>query len=139
VSDPYTIEVPAEDRVLVLREESRVIEVPGEYRIIEVPGHDDIGRQAMTILGSKAHTAGDIRKWRVDYTQWLENTSDIEQVDVQSDSATCTVGNVSVLGPEVVFFLSGGALNERLKVSLVMTDKLGNQKTDTIAFTCVAP
>jgi hypothetical protein len=93
----------------------------------------------MALLGSKQHTASDTRKWTVDYNRWLENTSDIEQIDVQSSSATCTVGNISILGPEVVFFLSGGELGERLTVTLVMTDKLGNIKTDTIAFTVVAP
>ncbi len=93
----------------------------------------------MAILGSRQHTAGDVRRWIVDYTRWLENTSDIMQADVQSSSTTCTVGNISILGPEVVFFLSGGELNEHLTVTIVITDKLGNTKTDTIAFTVVAP
>ena len=91
------------------------------------------------LLGSKQHTANDTRRWKVNYGRWLDNAATIEQCDVQSSSATCTVGNISILGPEVSFFLIGGALNERLTVTLVMTDNFGNIKTDTISFTVVAP
>jgi hypothetical protein len=91
------------------------------------------------LLGSKQHTVGDTKRWTVDYDQWLANTATIAQIDVQSSSITCTVGNVSILGHSIVFYLTGGTLNEQLTVSLTMTDDLGNIKNDTIAFTCVAP
>jgi hypothetical protein len=93
----------------------------------------------MALLGSFRHTENDTKRWVVDYDCWLANTASIEQIDVQSSSTTCTVGNISILGHSIVFFLSGGTLNEQLTVSLTMTDDLGNIKNDTIAFTCVAP
>lgn len=91
------------------------------------------------LLGSKTHTAGDSRRWTVDYDRWLDNTATIEQCDVDSSSETCTVGQITILGHQVNFFLSGGSANERLMLSLVMTDNFGNIKNDTIAFTVVAP
>jgi len=93
----------------------------------------------MTLLGSKQHTANDTKRWIVRYDDWLANTATIEQVEVLSSSPTCLVGDVEVLGHDVVFYLSGGVLNERVNVSLTMTDDLGNIKHDSIAFTIVAP
>jgi hypothetical protein len=75
----------------------------------------------------------------VDYDDWLDNAATIEQIDVESDSATCTVGNISILGREIVFFLSGGIVNEQVKLSLTMTDSLENVKNDTVSFVVVAP
>ena len=93
----------------------------------------------MALLGSKQHTVGNTTRWNINYAHWLEKDgANIEQIDVQSNSITCTVGNISVLGPDVFFFLSGGTLNEQLVVSLTMTDNIGNIKHDTIAFTVVA-
>jgi hypothetical protein len=91
------------------------------------------------LLGSKTHTEGDIRRWKVDYSKWLDNTADIDQAEVESSSVTCTVGNITILGKEVVFFLSGGQRNETLTLDITITDSLGNIKRDTLAFTCVAP
>jgi hypothetical protein len=91
------------------------------------------------ILGSRTHTAGDVIRWVVNYDYWLDNAATVEQIDITSNSATCTVGNISILGREIVFFLSGGIVNEQVVLSLVMTDNLGNIKNDSIAFTVVAP
>jgi hypothetical protein len=91
------------------------------------------------LLGSKQHTQGDTRRWQIDYSRWLANAAVIDQIDVESDSDTCTVSNISILGHDVIFFLTGGMLNEQLTVTLTMADNFGNIKTDTIAFTCVAP
>lgn len=92
----------------------------------------------MALLGSKRHTEGDTTRWNVNYAGWLEKDgANIEQIDVSSSSVTCSVGDVSVLGPDVFFFLIGGTLHERLMVTLVMTDNIGNIKRDTISFTVV--
>jgi hypothetical protein len=93
----------------------------------------------MAIIGSKRHTAGDTTRWTVSYRRWLDANAAVETVDVQSSSTTCTVEDVTVLGPEVKFLLVGGVLNERLNVTLTMTDNLGNIKHDTIVFTVIAP
>jgi hypothetical protein len=92
----------------------------------------------MALLGSRQHTVGDTKRWMVDYENWLDNAATIEQADVQSDSLTCTVGGITILGPDIFFLLIGGVLNERVNVSLTMTDNLGNIKHDTIAFTVIA-
>jgi hypothetical protein len=93
----------------------------------------------MALLGSKQHTEGDSKLWTVSYRRWLDDNAAIETVDVQSSSTSCTVEDVTKLGPEVKFILTGGILNERVNVTLTMTDNLGNIKHDTIAFTVVAP
>jgi hypothetical protein len=91
------------------------------------------------LLGSKQHTAGDTKRWRIDYSRWLGNAVDIATAVLTSSSATCTVDDSVVLGDEVVFFLSGGVQGENVTVSVAMTDTDGNLKNDTIAFTVVAP
>jgi hypothetical protein len=91
------------------------------------------------ILGAKSHTAGDTRRWTIDYGAWLDNTATIEQCAVMSSSTTCTAGQILILGNRVIFFLTGGVLNEQLTVTLAMTDSLGNIKNDTINFIVVAP
>lgn len=92
----------------------------------------------MALLGSEQHTVGDTRRWTIRYGDWLANGANIEQIDIQSNSVTCTVGTVTILGPDVFFLLTGGELNERLTVTLTMADNLGNIKHDTIAFTVIA-
>lgn len=91
------------------------------------------------ILGSKLHTAGDTRRWRIDYSRWLANAVDIATATLTSSSATCTVDDSVVLGDEVVFFLTGGVQGENVTVSVMMTDTDGNVKNDSIVFTVVAP
>jgi len=91
------------------------------------------------ILGSKIHTAGDTKRWRISYAKWLANAVNIATAVLTSSSATCTVDDSVVLGDEVVFFLTGGVQGENVTVSVAMTDTDGNVKNDTILFTVVAP
>lgn len=126
-----TIIVPAEDRILMIAEEARTIAVPPEWRTYKVT-------ETMPIA-SKRHVEGDTRFWTIQYDRWLDNSATIEQIDVQSDSATCTVGSPTILGTDVVFSLIGGTLGEQVSVELTMTDNIGNIKHDIIKFTVVAP
>lgn len=91
------------------------------------------------LLASRSHTAGDTRRWEIDYSRWLDNTVDIDTADVTSSSTSCTVQSSEVLGDTVIFFLTGGNVGETFTVSLQVNDTVGNTKTDTIAFTCIAP
>jgi FKBP-type peptidyl-prolyl cis-trans isomerase 2 len=94
----------------------------------------------MSLLGSKQHTAGDVRRWTLSYGKWLDNTATIVSADVTSSSETCTVMPApEVLGKEVIFFLTGGTVGETLTVSVMMEDSFGNIKNDTVAYTVVAP
>ena len=128
-----TIIVPAEKRCVILAWEDRIITIPPEWRVIRVE------RNSTMPLASKRHTEGDTRKWTVDYERWLDNTVDIETIDVQSSSTSCTIQSSTILGDTVVFFLTGGNLGETVTVSLQMTDTDGNVKTDQIFFTVVSP
>jgi hypothetical protein len=125
--------VPVENRCVVLAWEDRIITVPPEWRVIRVE------RNSTMPLASKRHTEGDTRKWTVDYERWLDNTVDIETIDVQSSSTSCTIQSSTILGDAVVFFLTGGNLGETVTVSLQMTDTDGNVKSDVIMFTVVSP
>lgn len=92
------------------------------------------------LLGSKNHTVGDTKRWTINYGRWLDNTATIASAVVTSSSTTCTVqGTPTILGPSVIFFLTGGVLNETLTVTVVITDSLGNIKHDTVMFTVLAP
>ncbi len=92
------------------------------------------------LLGSKQHTAGDTRRWIIDYSRWLDNPTNIVSATVTSSSTSCTITPpATVLGKEVIFFLSGGTVGETLTVSIAMTDSDTNVKKDTIKFTVVAP
>jgi hypothetical protein len=125
------ITVPMEDRVLTIREESSIITVPPEWRTITV--------SETMLIASKQHTAGDTRKWIINYDHWLDNAASIVSAQVTSSSLTCTVGSSEVKGKEVSFLLTGGTPEENLTVTLKMTDNFDNVKTDSIKFTCVAP
>ena len=126
-----TIIVPEEVRTVVVAGENRTIVVPPEWRAIKV--------METMIIASKPHTQGDTKLWTIQYDRWLANTATIEQIDVKSDSTTCTVGSPTILGNDVVFSLIGGIIGERVTVTLTMTDSLGNVKHDTIRYTIVAP
>lgn len=92
------------------------------------------------LLGSKQHTANDIKRWIIDYSKWLENPASIVSATVTSSSTSCTITPpATVLGKEVIFFLSGGTVGESLTVSIAMIDSNTNNKHDTIKFTVVAP
>ena len=93
----------------------------------------------MTLLGSKNHTAGDTKRWRLDYSRWLDNTAIITEAELELSSETCMVEDTTILGKEVVFYLVGGVQGEVLTVSVTLTDSLGNVKHDTIAFHVLAP
>lgn len=93
----------------------------------------------MALLASKQHTEGDTRRWRINYSRWLDNTATIEQVDVTSPSPTCTISNAQILGQDVIFFLNNGVLGETFTVRIAITNSFDNVKTDTISFHVVAP
>jgi hypothetical protein len=91
------------------------------------------------ILGSHRHTAGDTRLWTIRYGKWLDNTATIVSADVTSSSTTCMVGETSILGRDIQFFMIDGVQGETLIVTIQIADSLDNIKTDTISFTVVAP
>jgi hypothetical protein len=93
----------------------------------------------MTLLASKQHTAGSTKRWTVNYDYWLDNAAEIQEISVQSSSATCTVSQPENLGRNVTFFLNGGKVGETVTITLTMADTPKNIKHDTISFVCIAP
>jgi hypothetical protein len=91
------------------------------------------------ILGAKQHTAGDTKKWTIEYEDWLDNTASIAQFVATSPSSDLTIANITILGHQGTFQVVGGVANEQVVVALVMTDSVGNVKNDTISFTVVPP
>jgi len=92
------------------------------------------------LLASKSHTAGDTKRWKLDYHRWLDNAASIVSTDVTSDSETCTVmPKPEILGKEVIFFLTGGTVGETLEVDVRIEDSFGNIKNDIVAYTVIAP
>jgi hypothetical protein len=90
------------------------------------------------MLASRTHTAGNTIRWKIDYSRWLDNAAQIADIAINSSSITCTVANPQILGRQVVFFLTGGTVNEQVTVSLRMTDTLANVKNDSLQFTVVS-
>lgn len=129
------IDIPTEKRLIEVMNSSRLVELQAENRTIELESFP------MTLLASKQHTVGDTRRWTVRYKRWLDNTVGIKTITAVSSSTTCTIGTPApvILGQDVQFYLTGGALNETLTVTLTMTDTIGNVKNDTLVFTVVAP
>ena len=92
------------------------------------------------LLASKKHTAGDRRRFVIDYCGWLDSGMWVVSATVVSSSATATVDGTQVLeGKQVVFFMNGGNVNESFTVTVTMTDSISGVKKDTIAFMVVAP
>lgn len=92
------------------------------------------------LLTHKKHTAGNRRRFVVDYRDWLCDGTWIVTAAVTSSSLTATIDDVEVLeGHEVAFFVNDGTVDESFVVSVEITDSLTEVKLDTINFTVVAP
>lgn len=90
-------------------------------------------------LARKAHTVGDRRRYIVDYSEWLSSGVTVLSAVVTSSSATATVDTESATADKVIFFVSGGVLNETFTVSVAMTNTKAEVKHDTVDFFVVAP
>ena len=91
------------------------------------------------ILDRKPHTVGDIRRYIVDYSQWLDTGVTITAGTATTTSITASVTAVSHTTSTLVFFVNGGALNEIFTVAVQVTDSNSEVKNDTVEFFVVAP
>jgi len=121
--------VPAEVREIIIPYDSRTIEIPSEQRIIYV--------EKEGFMFSKQHTLGNVIRWKVNYTRWLDRAATIVSAQVTSSSTTCTVSQTIVQGDDIIFYLSGGTSGETLTVSVAMVDNVGETKNDAIKFTVI--
>lgn len=100
----------------------------------------------MPTIAKRFHTAGNRRRWRVDYSDWLEPgvTATSAAVTLTDTTAAplvgATVDTVSVDAEgHVVFWTNGGVVNEVFTINVTMTDSIGEVKKDTVAFSVVSP
>ena len=91
------------------------------------------------ILDRKQHTVGNIRKYIVDYSQWLDTGVTITAGTATTTSLTASVTAVSHTTSTLIFFVNGGILNEVFVVNLSITDSNTEVKLDTVEYFCVAP
>jgi hypothetical protein len=91
------------------------------------------------MLAKRPHTVGNRRRYRIDYSDWLDEGVTVLSATVISSSSTATIDTVSVAGNFVIFFVNGGLLNETLTATVIMTDSKTGVKHDTMDFFVVAP
>jgi hypothetical protein len=91
------------------------------------------------MLAKRPHTVGNRRRYRIDYSEWLDEGVTVASATVVSSSSTAPIDGVLVAGNFVTFFVNGGALNETFTASVAMVDSKSGIKNDTMDFFVVAP
>lgn len=95
------------------------------------------------LLGTRNLTTGDTRRCVTDYNGFLGRGVKLKSPAATNGTAgtTSTVQNVSLDPTEtyLIFFVTGGTLNEVFTVNVVVSTTDGQTINDTISFTVVAP
>jgi len=95
-------------------------------------------------IAIKRHTAGNIIRYEVDYSAWLEDGRTLKGTGfsatfVAPAPADATLSAVSVTEDTLYFVLGGGSVNETFTVQVQVTDTLNEVVIDTIQFFVQAP
>lgn len=94
----------------------------------------------MSQLNNLPITVGDVRRFVLDYNEWLPRGDTITACTITSSSTTTTVGSVTVLqGNYVSLMVTGGLLNEVVTLSIQATTNRGAVKNDTLSLFVVSP
>ena len=98
------------------------------------------------LLGTKPHTAGNHKLFKIDYSNWLPDGVSLSTATVVLSAAfTATVTDVTISNVvtlpshHVSFMLIGGSVNETFTLDVQVTDSRGETKNDTVGFRVVAP
>jgi hypothetical protein len=98
------------------------------------------------LLGQRALTAGNKKRFVIDYSDWLDDGVTLTTATVVMDPAfTATVTDVTItgvlvqLGHLLVFFVQGGSVNETFTLDVQIVDSRTEIKNDTIKIAVVAP
>ncbi len=92
------------------------------------------------LIKSDVHTVGGATLWRVKYGGWLDNTAYVlDTSTVVSSDVNYVVSGLVAEGKDLVFLVTGGALNLPVTLTIVMRDNLGNVLPDTINLVGAAP
>lgn len=88
------------------------------------------------ILPAKRHTAGNRRRFTVDYLAWMNEGTTMAAFTATSSSDTATVDGAAIQGDDTgVFFVNDGVAGETFNVYLTMTTSYGEIRHDTVPFT----
>lgn len=136
------VAVPCEDEVIVSSPDELVFGVPGENSLIEILDdfntiviEDENSMQAL-----RRFTAGNRRRYIVDYSSWLREGTSVDGFTAVSSSLTAAVTNAQPLPDQTCqFIVDGGVLGEEFTVTLTMTTSYGEIKLDDVPFLVVAP
>ncbi len=94
------------------------------------------------LLGTRQITVADVRRYVVDYRDFLPKGVTLKSPVVTVPAGlTSTIGSVS-LDPsdtQVIFYVTGGVLNETFTVTVQVQDTNSETINDTISFTVIAP
>jgi len=93
------------------------------------------------LLGTRLHTAGNLTRYIVDYTDWLQEGATLAPLsgtvtlapqagvtDVVITAVTITPSN------QLHFFMTATVVNETFTLDVQVTDSRGEIKNDTLAF-----
>lgn len=95
------------------------------------------------LLAKRYITQGDTRRYVIDYNDFLLKGIVLTAAVIVNGTAgtTSTVQNVTLdeSATKVIFFATGGALNEVFTANVQVTDSNNEVVNDTIQFTVVSP
>lgn len=88
-------------------------------------------------------TPDEIKRYGVDYSQWLDTTEQVNSttlaVSGPDNTLTATQSSISSDGRKVAFFVSGGTSGKSYNVYVEARTTIGQLREDTIPFVVVAP
>jgi hypothetical protein len=99
----------------------------------------------MALLKTINFTVGNKTRFRLDYSEWLEDGSTLASGTAAVLVVVPAITDVIVSAVSVdaqghlVFFVAGGSVNEVFTIAVQAVDSRGEIKNDTISFSCVAP
>lgn len=92
------------------------------------------------MLPQRKVTAGNIRRFFVDYSQWLNSGVIKDDFAAVSSSVTATVTGVDMLPSGLcVFFIEATESGEEFTITLTLTTNVGEVKVDVVPFLVVDP
>lgn len=90
------------------------------------------------LLGTKFKAPLDVKRYVIDYTDWLDTGETLVSVVFTPDSGITITGD-AVSGASAVFFVNGGVAGTTYNLDVQVTTTVGQVKDDHVVFEVVAP